>query len=50
MAFIDETTTSLEARKNGPRWAWFVDQKNNIPYIYIVDDETLSHLQLKWTS
>jgi hypothetical protein len=48
MAFVDETTTGPEARKNGPKWAWFVDQKNNIPYIYIVNDETLSHIQLKW--
>jgi hypothetical protein len=50
MSFTDETTTSLEARKNGPRWAWFVDQKNNIPYIYVVDDTTLAHIQLKWSA
>jgi hypothetical protein len=50
MAFKDETTTGHEARKNGPQWAWFVDQKNNIPYIYVSNDEVLAHIQLKWSA
>jgi len=49
-AFKDENTTGPEARKNGPKWAWFVDSKSGLPYIYIVGDETLSHIQLKWTN
>lgn len=34
--------------KNGPRWAWYYDVKEHTPYIYIVDDTVLSHIQLKW--
>ena len=37
-------------KDNGPKWSWYIDPKNNIPYIYIVDDTVLSHVQLKWVT
>jgi hypothetical protein len=37
-----------ERKKNAPRWAWYYDPKHSAPYIYIVDDTVLSHIQLKW--
>ena len=49
ITFKDHTPVA-EARKNGPRWAWFIDTKFNTPYIYIADDTVLSHVQLKWTT
>ena len=49
ITYKDDTPIS-EAKKNGPKWAWFVDSKSGLPYIYIVGDETLSHIQLKWTN
>lgn len=31
-----------------PNWAWHYDTTDNQPFIYIADQETLSHIQLKW--
>jgi hypothetical protein len=39
-----------ERKETAPRWAWYYDPKQFTPYIYLVDDTVLSHVQLKWTN
>lgn len=33
-----------------PAWAWHYDTTDNVPYIYVADQATLTHLQLKWSA
>jgi len=33
-----------------PKWAWHYNTKDNKPLLYVFDDATLAHLQLKWTT
>ncbi len=37
-----------ERKENAPRWAWYYDPKQFSPYIYVTNDDTLAHIQLKW--
>jgi hypothetical protein len=49
LAFKENTRTRFyEHKENSPQWAWYYDVKDRIPYIYIVNDTVLSHVQLKW--
>lgn len=44
----------LRDRTNGyfvyPKWVWHYTTKENKPYIYVADDATLAHLQLRWSA
>jgi hypothetical protein len=51
LAFEENPNTLIaQYTKNAPQWAWYYDPKDRTPYIYIVDDTVLSHIQLKWTA
>jgi hypothetical protein len=32
------------------KWAWHYNITENAPYIFVADDATLAHLQLKWST
>lgn len=38
----------MDPPRNGPKWAWHYDTTDNQPLLYVADDATLAHLQLKW--
>lgn len=51
IAFKENRVTRIpERQENAPRWAWYYDSKERIPYIYVTDQATLAHLQLKWAA
>lgn len=42
--------SSKSVARKPPKWAWHYDTTDNEPFIYVADDATLAHLQLKWSA